>query len=400
MLKELQREEASSIENELHPDESVSMKIPVIEGQTLLSNTRTIVSSMELKYIIHRHVIPYKKPLLNEGYQRVPAEARIRRFAKELNDQAADVPTSILMNIRYEDYNKYLSSDENGNLFLEIPLEDDLKFYIVDGQHRILAYKKLYDEDNATWGNKKLQFVCMLGADENEEMDQFYKVNSTAKSVRTDLAYALLKQLADHDSGLKQQIETSGMTWKLKGQTVAEKLYESSFVWSGKIRLANAEKSKTVLPVASLVNSLKNLNKYGFFGKLSADKQCSIINAYWEGIKIVCPEPFGENYGIYSLQKGLGVSVMHELLVTVIEHVKESGGLSATIDSRAYAEIMKPVMEGLTDVNLDGEKVSGGDFWKTAKYGGAAGAYSSSAGKRLLLAKLEANLPELKIGEF
>jgi hypothetical protein len=33
-----------------------------------------------------------------------------------------------------------------------------------------------------------IPFTCMLGATEDEEMDQFYIVNSKAKSVRTDLA--------------------------------------------------------------------------------------------------------------------------------------------------------------------------------------------------------------------
>ena len=41
----------------------------------------------------------------------------------------------------------------------------------------------------------------MIGADETEEMTQFYVINSTAKSVRTDLALDLLKQRAENDPG-------------------------------------------------------------------------------------------------------------------------------------------------------------------------------------------------------
>jgi hypothetical protein len=45
---------------------------------------------------------------------------------------------------------------------------------------------------------------------EDEEMRQFYVVNSTAKSVRTDLALDLLKQQYDRDGRVMEQtIETS-----------------------------------------------------------------------------------------------------------------------------------------------------------------------------------------------
>ena len=49
------------------------------------------------------------------------------------------------------------------------------------------------------WGEILIPFVCMIGAGERQEMEQFYVVNSNAKSVRTDLAMDLLKQRAESD---------------------------------------------------------------------------------------------------------------------------------------------------------------------------------------------------------
>ena len=46
----------------------------------------------------------------------------------------------------------------------------------------------------------------MLGATENEEMAQFYIVNSKAKSVRTDLALELLKQLTERNPEMMEAL--------------------------------------------------------------------------------------------------------------------------------------------------------------------------------------------------
>lgn len=50
----------------------------------------------------------------------------------------------------------------------------------------------------------------MLGADEAEEMRQFYVVNSTAKSLRTGLAYDLLKQQAEASPDIMQNLIDEG----------------------------------------------------------------------------------------------------------------------------------------------------------------------------------------------
>jgi hypothetical protein len=60
------------------------------------------------------------------------------------------------------------------------------------------ASRKLIDED-AKWEDFVVPFVCMVGATEAEEIEQFYVVNSRAKSVRTDLALLLLRTIADRD---------------------------------------------------------------------------------------------------------------------------------------------------------------------------------------------------------
>lgn len=94
------------------------------------------------------------------------------------------------------------------------------KFHVVDGQHRVLALVKLIEEDPERWCHFQIPYVCLLGATEEEEMEQFYIVNSTAKSVKTDLALALLKQRAEKDPSVYEALQERGRDWMVDGQAI------------------------------------------------------------------------------------------------------------------------------------------------------------------------------------
>ena len=49
-------------------------------------------------------------------------------------------------------------------------------------------------------------------------MEQFYVVNSTAKSVRTDLAYDLLKQRAENDPEVIPALQSGARSGKWTGR--------------------------------------------------------------------------------------------------------------------------------------------------------------------------------------
>lgn len=351
---------------------------------------------MPAHVLVRTHKIPYRDALRKTGYQRRPQEPRINKLMSQLRKNRVDVPTSILLNVRGAQA-RHLLFEEGGQLFLRIDENnaDDIAFYVVDGQHRVLAVAKLCTDEPEKWSEFALQFVLLLGATEEEEMNQFFVVNSTAKSVKTDLAIDLLKQRADADGRVMEDVIESGQQWKVVGQSIVERLHKESTIWRARIRLANAEKGDSIIPAASFVNSLKNLHGHGYFSALSLDQQVRLLDAYWSGIRRACREPFDGEIEDYTLQKGIGVTAMHELLPLVIEHIRSSGG--SVFDVDAYAKLMAPVLSELSGENKDSEPVSGGDFWRTAPLGGAAGSYSSSAGKRVLVAKLKALLPEMEV---
>lgn len=371
------------------------LKIPAVWGQKLLSGVNIIAGSIPAKNLSDRYKIPYRDALRKTGYQRKPQESRINKLMTELRKGRVDIAPSVLMNIREQDWQDYVI-EENGQLFLSIPLTNDkMHFHIVDGQHRVLAVARLCEEDFERWKDFQIQFVLMLGASEKEEVNQFYVVNSTAKSVRTDLAIDLLKQRAEADGKVLTDVIESGNKWKIDGQALVDRLYKLSSVWAGKIRLANEPKGKTIIPAASFVSSLRPLFKSPYFAALNDDQRYSLIEAYWAGIREACREPFDSENDDYSLQKGVGVNAMHDLLTIVIEHIRSAGG--SPFDKDAYSQIMDTVLSMLEGDNKDGENVSGAEFWLTASLGGAAGSYSSGAGKRVLAAKLRRLLPEIEI---
>jgi hypothetical protein len=111
--------------------------------------------------------------------------------------------------LKYGDQGAYLDLDEVWHN--DRPRTAGAYFFAVDGPHRILALQKVISEPNGDdWLSFQIPFVCMLGGNEDEEMDQFYIVNSKAKSVRTDLAYELLKERADRDGTVYQALVERG----------------------------------------------------------------------------------------------------------------------------------------------------------------------------------------------
>ncbi len=371
--------------------------VPVIMGPTLIRADVPIVTGFlpAGALIPDNYVVPHLDPRTGRGYQRLPQEARINELATDLRKGRVDLPTSVLLNIRNRDARR---AYKEGMLNL-VPFGDavskpsyDPKFYVVDGQHRILALKKLIEEfEEDRWSKFMIPFTCMLGATEEEEMDQFYIVNSKAKSVRTDLAYELLSQRAQDPEVMEALVER-GQDWQVHATNVVKQLNEFSPVWRGRIRFASMEKGDTVMPSASMISSLKQVLGSPYFKVLSQEQQVAVLDGYWRGIRDILPEAFDDPQG-FALQKGIGVTVLHALLTQVIEIVR-SKGLSVT-EPESYKKVMQEALEQVEGENPMGDTVKGIEFWRAAS--GAAGAHSSSAGKRVLIAKLHQRLPKITV---
>jgi DGQHR domain-containing protein len=370
------------------------MRLAVVEGQALTSGIRTVVGSIPVGELRDRISTPWRDARSKEGYQRKPAMSRVAKLMMEIRKQRVDIPTAILLNASHSSWKNALSrSDGNGCQLFDLERYKGT-FSVVDGQHRVLAFKELYSEDPERYSKIQLHFVMMLGAQDIEELEQFYIVNSTAKSVRTDLAFDLLKQRAESDPAVMRALVESGQEWKVRAQALTELLADNSEVWRRRIRLANEAKGITIIPSASFVTSLKTFLTHPFITNLHQDQQFEIIETYWQGIRLAIPQPFGEP-DAYTLLKGIGVWAMHEVLPNVIEVIRSRG--QSLFDADNYKKVIEGMLRNLEGQNQKAETVRGADFWLTAPKGGAAGSYSSSAGKRVLLSKMKQGLPKPEI---
>jgi DGQHR domain-containing protein len=265
--------------------------------------------------------------------------------------------------------------------------------YVVDGQHRVLALRKAILDGWAEGADFLVPFICILGAEEYAEMKQFHEINSNAKSVRTDLALALLKQMSIEDPSIIDDLEGKKKAWQIDAQTITERMSNESEVWRGRIRLPAMEKGGTTMPSASMVKSLSPVLNAPFFKRLNEDQRLRILEAYWQAVREVIPEAF-EDPENYTLMKGVGVRVLHNLLPVIVEAIRDEG--KSTASSENYAEILKQPLIDVSAYNAHGHEVAGSDFWLSGAEGGA-GSFSSESGIARLTAILLRLLPDSEI---
>jgi DGQHR domain-containing protein len=365
------------------------VEIPVLMAPVLRGGIQLVLGVMDAGTLAERFVIPRRDHRRKTGYQREASISRVNRIVADLREKKIDLPTAILLNLRTFDRVKNLRvTTESTTLVME-----NEPLFVVDGQHRVEALKKLVAEEPEGWSDFEIPFVCMLGASPDQEMEQFYIVNSTAKSVRTDLALDLLKQRAESNVDVMTTLIERGQAWKVKGQTVVEELERLSTIWRGKVRFPGDASADKIIASAGMVSALKQPLSTPYFGSITTENQVKVLDAYWQGIRKILPEVF-DNPSQYTIQKATGVLVLHGLLVSVLEYVRSKGW--SVIEAASYAKAMKDALIELEGDTAEGEVVSGADFWRAGPTG-AAGTYSSNAAKRVLIAKLRAALPAVEV---
>lgn len=371
------------------------MEIQVISGPCLQrSKIPTVIGTIRIGELMGCYQIPEWDSKTEDGYQREPAKARIRSLANEIRKGNVDLPTAILVNRRDMEIGHITL--RGGLKFLSLSKEHDpgRSFYIVDGQHRVRALKILFSEDSEKWAEYQIPFVCMIGAGEQQELEMFYVVNSDAKSVKTDLSLELLRKQADQDADFAKNIEGTRKGHQVNAQRLVNELLKISPVWKGRIQLPNEPRHSTAIRSGSMALSLLDVLKQMNFGSYPLGQKAKILDAYWQGIRVVYSEAFeGDNFLSYNLQKTIGVGVFHILFPYVLQLVNQQ---SRTADKHAYADIMRRGLEGLKLSDGRGELAYGLDCWRAGKSGGTAN-YSNKAGHKFIADKIRKELPVPRI---
>lgn len=378
-------------------------KIRVVRGPTMQDKSiTTVVGSITVGILVAKGDIPHfdakESP---DGYQRTPVPSRIKEIVLGIQEKRVDLPTAILLNVR-EKPDDVLSGKDDNMIF---DVSRVKKLFIVDGQHRYLALQKLMENGDIP-STYKIPFVSMVGSDREAEMRQFHTVNSKAKPVPTGLALKLLTEIAHNEErrgkpeiGVRVEQARKGTVWKIIAQELTDKMYSSSSVWKGRIRMPNDPKGDTVIASASMVLSLKDIAQNPYFSGIRQEQQqLQIMDAYWKGIQNILPEAFNIAGDVrYSIQKATSVRVLHGVLPDVLERVKARN--QSLFSPKSYESVMREPLEELSATNVHGEDVFGLDFWKEGKEG-AVGTFSGSVNINILIDKIKTSLPPIEIPDF
>lgn len=153
------------------------------------------------------------------GYQRKVNENHVLKIVDYLKKNDFYLPTSIIC-----------ASDEK--------VTNETRLNIVDGQHRVEAFKKLKEIDYSKYLEVKdceLSVIILEKPSEALEVDTFITINKTSRKVDTSLAYVLKNKIN------KSSIDT-GNTMQAKMEFLAVELAikinrEDNSIWKNKILL-------------------------------------------------------------------------------------------------------------------------------------------------------------------
>jgi DGQHR domain-containing protein len=358
--------------------------------------------------LVQQSRIDVHDPGTGRGYQRTLVTSRIGQTAAYY-EKGGRMPNPLLINIREEDFDRVrvvVTGGEDaqdgyeravkegmnwiGDGFIEFSA--DLALWIYDGQHRKAGIERLLERGAAIEGFP-IPVSLTLGLDNQAETKEFYEVNTNAKAVRTDLAFALLNKMAEEDPQLRDFLAGADRDWITRGQEVMQALKELNGPWKGRFQPANTRKRKgdgVVMPMPQFVRSLKPVLDMPLLKRADAQTIANIINAYWLGIAKVLPEAFGDPEK-FVIQKGPGAVALHSVLPQVIEVVRSQGDKLG--EPGPYAEVMASLPDLSGTAVIDGQQVhvGGADFWRV---GSVASGFMGEAGRRRLTLLVQSLIPK------
>jgi DGQHR domain-containing protein len=316
----------------------------------------------------------------SQGYQRIPAEPRIKKIGKYLESISDSIlPSSILINARDNELEFKKTSANAGELTIE-----PYPCYIVDGQTRVQGFKYAISEQHLDLSDFEVPVIFLSNFDLAEELEQFYILNTTQKRVSTDLAQRLKMELSKNDPE-KFDALSIGEKWELTALVVIDLLNQESksTVWQGRIRLPNTKKSPlNIVNQNSFVQSLKPLYKGGILEDVKPDDAYDMLRDYWEAVSRLYPDAFSKPKD-HVIQKTPGLFSLHDLANRVFKNIilKEK-----KVNVSNIMEILGKVLEGELGKDY---------FWHKDNYIKGAARAGSMKGFGRLAEELRSNLEKI-----
>lgn len=220
-----------------------------------------IVDSLTFVPVYEQSNVTYLTERTEDGYQRPGSAARMRAFARFLEDNPLFVVPPVVLSGRGE---WYLDEDTVGELqiFGEAA--------IIDGQHRVGGYVYQYKEDSVV---RPVDFICIPSLDLESEKHEFMIINNTQRGVPKSLTVII----EESDEAL-----------------VALELDErEDSPFRGRISRAQRRKGH-LFSTAAMAKNVGRTFRHGAFSDVDVDKKIDLMIGYWNIIADYFPEPWSE----------------------------------------------------------------------------------------------------------
>lgn len=247
------------------------------------------------------------------GYQRKVNESHVSKIVDYLKKNKFYLPTSIIC-----------ASDEY--------VTKDTRLHIVDGQHRVEAFKTIKNNDLEKYEeikNYELSVIILQNPSEMLEVDTFITINKTSRKVDTSLAYVLKNKIN------KENISSDNLTIAKKEFLAVELALnlnnDEKSLWYNKILLEGnpTKNSRETISLNSFVKSVQNL--IGYLEKYKVlqihwnndteldnikHKLNIIYLSIWDAIRMKWPILFTEEFINNSIIQGtIGVSSINKYII-------------------------------------------------------------------------------------
>lgn len=313
-------------------------------------NNELYITVMKAVDLLRYAKIDYWDENNPQGYQRPLSERRIAKAVNYLLFEDKIFPTTIVVNIRgkvdFFPVHKIGDFGEYG--LLRIP-EKSLPFWIIDGQHRIMAIA-LAARENPIYENYPIPVTLLVLPTKYDEMRIFYVINSRQKSVPTSLAQRHLK-LAISKMGVEEikRYEVKRKVMAALSLFIVDILREDfESPWYKKILLPNEKRRAThVISQTSFADSigilLSKLPQEDFdLSKIdeSSKKIALLLKNYWNALKEIFPDAF-ELAEDYTIQKTIGCYVFHIIFPNIYTLCKKKNDFSKEAMKNFLMEMFK-----------------------------------------------------------
>ena len=276
---------------------------------------RIIQDKKTIDWLINNSEVFVFDPLTFKGYQRELEEAHWKKIINYIIDNDDFFfPTSIIC-----------ACDE--------VYTDNSRLRIVDGQHRIQAFReleKIHKDKYDKILDKELPIIVLEKIPLTKEIETFININKKGKKVDTSLATVLNHTISDKDDLEKRKAKIE----YIAVEVARELSLKEGNIWENQICFeGNAKKHNQLISINAFVRStqflLSNLDNSGiqiinWDSKIELE-QCKIecinlIMYIWELIIKKWPELFSKTVGSNSIIQGpIGYSSINKFIVFLLK---------------------------------------------------------------------------------